>query len=177
MDELLKQMLPDGPEFVIEERAITLDQIRNNHLQDTWQETKKKKNPHYPAFAKRYGKDAPSYELDALPAPVLRQLVREAIQEHVSDADHAEELAEQEADRTELRGIVDRLLKKDVPQPDPWAGEADVWGDDPLDESDKESFSLMITQAQKAQLRELGYTDEQIREMTPAAAHKILGLE
>jgi hypothetical protein len=35
----------------------------------------------------------------------------------------------------------------------------------------------MITQAQKAQLRELGYTDEQIREVTPAAAHKILGLE
>jgi hypothetical protein len=34
----------------------------------------------------------------------------------------------------------------------------------------------MITQAQKERLRELGYTDEQIREMTPAAAHNILGI-
>jgi hypothetical protein len=38
------------------------------------------------------------------------------------------------------------------------------------------TVSLMITQAQKAALRQKGYTDEQIREMTPEAAHRALGL-
>ena len=37
-------------------------------------------------------------------------------------------------------------------------------------------FSLMITQRQKADLRERGYTDEQIRDMTPSEAHRVLGL-
>ena len=34
----------------------------------------------------------------------------------------------------------------------------------------------MITQAQKAQLREKGYTDEQISKMKPADAHNALGI-
>jgi hypothetical protein len=38
------------------------------------------------------------------------------------------------------------------------------------------TVSLMITQAQKAALREKGYTDEQIRELTPEQAHRALGL-
>jgi hypothetical protein len=38
------------------------------------------------------------------------------------------------------------------------------------------SVSLMITQQQKVALRERGYTDEQIRDMTPADAHRALGL-
>jgi hypothetical protein len=37
-------------------------------------------------------------------------------------------------------------------------------------------FSLMITQRQKADLLERGYTDEQIRDMTPHEAHRVLGL-
>jgi hypothetical protein len=36
--------------------------------------------------------------------------------------------------------------------------------------------SLMITRAQRQALRDLGYSAEQIREMTPAKAHDILGL-
>jgi hypothetical protein len=36
--------------------------------------------------------------------------------------------------------------------------------------------SLLITQAQKRALRELGHSDEQIREMPPAVAHRLLGL-
>jgi hypothetical protein len=39
------------------------------------------------------------------------------------------------------------------------------------------SISLIITQAQKAKLRECGFADEQIRNMLPAEAHKILGLD
>jgi hypothetical protein len=36
--------------------------------------------------------------------------------------------------------------------------------------------SLMITRAQKIRLREMGYDDVAIRNMTPAQAHKALGL-
>jgi hypothetical protein len=36
--------------------------------------------------------------------------------------------------------------------------------------------SLMITQQQRADLRERGYSDEQIRDMKPEEAHKVLGL-
>ena len=37
-------------------------------------------------------------------------------------------------------------------------------------------MSFFITKAQKAELRRLGYTEEQIREMTPEDAHRALGL-
>jgi len=54
---------------------------------------------------------------------------------------------------------------------------------DPLPESAEPTskvplagFSLMITRRQKADLRERGYTDEQIRDMTPNEAHRVLGL-
>ena len=40
----------------------------------------------------------------------------------------------------------------------------------------KAGVSLMITRQQKADLRELGYTDQQIREMKPEEAHRVLGL-
>lgn len=36
--------------------------------------------------------------------------------------------------------------------------------------------SLMITRQQKAELRKHGYTDEQIRDMKPEYAHRVLGL-
>lgn len=36
--------------------------------------------------------------------------------------------------------------------------------------------SLMITRQQKADLRDRGYSDEQIRDMKPEEAHKMLGL-
>jgi len=40
----------------------------------------------------------------------------------------------------------------------------------------KAGVSLMITRLQKADLRALGYTDEQIRDMKPEEAHRVLGL-
>jgi len=43
--------------------------------------------------------------------------------------------------------------------------------------SPEAQVSFFITQAQKAQLRERGYTDDQIAHMKPAEAHQILGLE
>ena len=39
-----------------------------------------------------------------------------------------------------------------------------------------EGVSFFVTQAQKDQLRERGYTDEQIREMKPEDAHRALGI-
>jgi len=41
---------------------------------------------------------------------------------------------------------------------------------------DGEGVSFFITQAQKDQIRERGYTDEQIREMKPEDAHRALGI-
>lgn len=38
-------------------------------------------------------------------------------------------------------------------------------------------LSFFITNAQKAKLRERGYSDDQIAHMKPAEAHKILGLK
>lgn len=35
---------------------------------------------------------------------------------------------------------------------------------------------FMITNVQKQQLREMGHTEEAIQEMTPATAHKLLGI-
>ena len=50
---------------------------------------------------------------------------------------------------------------------------------EPSIEANKEAeagMSFFITKAQKAQLRRLGYTDEQIREIKPGDAHMALGL-
>jgi len=50
---------------------------------------------------------------------------------------------------------------------------------EPSMEANKEveaGMSFFITKAQKAELRRLGYTDEQIREMKPQDAHRALGL-
>jgi len=44
------------------------------------------------------------------------------------------------------------------------------------DAKEKEGVSFLITQAQKAQLRDRGFTDEQIRELKPEDAHRALGL-
>ena len=41
---------------------------------------------------------------------------------------------------------------------------------------DSPGVSLLITQAQRCQLRELGFADEQIRGMKPIEAHQILGI-
>ena len=43
-------------------------------------------------------------------------------------------------------------------------------------DEEKAGVSLMITQEQKAALRERGHDDDQIREMKPADAHSVLGI-
>ena len=46
----------------------------------------------------------------------------------------------------------------------------------PLSSSPEAQVSFFITQAKKVQFRERGYSDDQIAEMKPADAHRILGL-
>jgi len=46
----------------------------------------------------------------------------------------------------------------------------------PRAESEKTGISFMITQQEKIRLRELGYSDEEIRDMKPEEAHRALGL-
>jgi hypothetical protein len=46
----------------------------------------------------------------------------------------------------------------------------------PPSSSPEAQVSFFITQAQKAQLRAKGYSDDQITHMKPAEAHQILGL-
>jgi hypothetical protein len=51
-----------------------------------------------------------------------------------------------------------------------------VEGHDVHIDEEKAGVSLMITQEQKAALRERGHDDDQIREMKPADAHSVLGI-
>ena len=49
-------------------------------------------------------------------------------------------------------------------------------GETGLQTEDIEGVPFLITQAQKSRLRELGIDDDQIRDMKPKEAHRILGI-
>jgi hypothetical protein len=71
--------------------------------------------------------------------------------------------------------LVLRRVKRSVREP------AKEQGNPPTEQSAcseraTSSVSLMITQDQKSALRERGYDDEQIREMKPEDAHRVLGI-
>jgi hypothetical protein len=68
-----------------------------------------------------------------------------------------------------------RLRTKPVAPPTPQSNVQDAAAAAPVSSSPQVSF--FITHAQKAQLRDRGYTDEEIAQMKPAQAHKILGVE
>ena len=63
--------------------------------------------------------------------------------------------------------------------PRQWAGLSDDLPPEnvqPAAKAPPAGVSLMITQQQKADLRERGYSDYQIRGMKPEKAHRVLGL-
>jgi hypothetical protein len=70
------------------------------------------------------------------------------------------------------------------PQPDAFADPPDlsehrehVFDDSmTLQKGSETGMSFFITKTQKAELRRLGYSDEEIREMKPEDAHRALGL-
>lgn len=85
-----------------------------------------------------------------------------------------------EPDQVGAQETMSRPVESD---PDPWfpndlvsLGDASQEHAEPISKAPLAAFSLMITRRQKADLRERGYTDEQIRDMTPHEAHRVLGL-
>lgn len=104
------------------------------------------------------------------------------------DKDHAAVFAAafsgrlQSADphRAAAQGTMTRPAETDA---EPWFSKGSAPSDDPLLERAEPTsraplagVSLMITQRQKADLRERGYSDGQIRDMRPEEAHRVLGL-
>ena len=67
-----------GAEFTFERLAVTTEQIERYNLPT---EPTKKKDTRARAFG-----DKPSVELDAIPTPILRDLVRSAIEKHIDPA-------------------------------------------------------------------------------------------
>ena len=87
---------------------------------------------------------------------------------------HAEELGVIEREQAEI-GLLDQMIDAFL----------NKFNSAVLEEKEEESakvigksvgVSLLITQAQRSQLRELGFPEEQIRSMKPIEAHQILGI-
>jgi hypothetical protein len=97
---------------------------------------------------------------------------------------HVEELAALERDQLEI-GTLDQLigafLNKFMDATAP-AAESGTSEEKNVDEEDSNGvqvtagISLLITQAQKRKLQELGIADERIRTMKPNEAHRLLGV-
>jgi hypothetical protein len=90
---------------------------------------------------------------------------------------HAEELQAVEQDQAEIETL-DQLI-------DAIAGKFKIGSSGQNERSGSEqnsdgehteSVSFLITQTQKSKLRELGIGDDQIRNMNPKEAHRILGI-
>jgi hypothetical protein len=208
-EDRLRMMLPMRFEFIVESAAITPTQIEKYELSAAGRDTKVT-DSRTPGFFSEYGNGQLSYELDALPPNVLRQIVLDCIKNHVGDDLHEERLAAEREDRGMIADLVaggpsdyawdhhhfdgpttDPRLNRIIAETDHLLTPVQQVQEDILDRYEAGEFkshkevreaaktayaSLLITQAQKAALRERGYTDEQIREMTPAEAHRILGL-
>ena len=99
-------------------------------------------------------------------------------------ARHAEEIRNADAERAEVETLAQMAadfaekFKKAMTSPyEPAAtGEKDGNGEDSGEVPVVPGVSFFITQAQKSKLREFGIADQQIRDMKPSDAHRILGL-
>jgi hypothetical protein len=86
---------------------------------------------------------------------------------------HAEELGGIEREQAEI-GLLDQMI-------DAFSNKFNSAAPEEKEETAKAigqsvGVSLLITQAQRSQLRELGFHEEQIRSMKPIEAHQILGI-
>jgi hypothetical protein len=97
---------------------------------------------------------------------------------------HAAEIGDLDAERSEIE-ILDQMATafagkfKRLPASPSVAvvpEETDGTAQDSPEVATAPKVSFFITQAQKSKLRELGIADEQIRDMKPSEAHRILGL-
>lgn len=90
---------------------------------------------------------------------------------------HAEELEAVEQDQAEIEtldqliaAIADKFNMGSSDQSERSGGGGDLGAEN------TEGVSFLITQTQKSKLRELGIGDDQIRNMKPKEAHRILGI-
>lgn len=98
-------------------------------------------------------------------------------------ARHAEEIKNLDAERAEVDTLAKMAaafaekFKKPMRSLDERSGPPGMDGNKAASAvSMPPGISLFITQAQKSKLRALGIADQQIRDMKPAEAHRILGL-
>jgi hypothetical protein len=100
-------LMAPAADFIVEPVAITLDQIEQHDLWSAGEDTKTT-DTRTPAFLKKYGATMKSYELDALPAPVLRSLAAAVIRNHVTDEEHTQQLGFEAMQREELAALIHR---------------------------------------------------------------------
>jgi|GraSoiStandDraft_16_1057320.scaffolds.fasta_scaffold256353_3 hypothetical protein len=97
---------------------------------------------------------------------------------------HAEELAALERDQLEIetldqliRAFLNKFIDATALAAEPGTSEEkDVDEEDSNGVQVTASVSLLITQAQRRELQELGIADERIRTMKPNEAHRLLGV-
>jgi hypothetical protein len=95
---------------------------------------------------------------------------------------HTEELRALDGECAEVEEL-ERLIGAVFAKFEVWTGsppashdQHQVNGTDGGQSNSVTGVSFLITQAQKLQLRELGVRDEEIKNMKPAEAHRLLGL-
>jgi hypothetical protein len=98
--EQLNEFCPEARLHFIE-LAVTVEQI------DRWSlpsRPNKVNDPRTKAFKRRYGRQ--STELDAIPAQHLRQIIEDAIREHMPDGDYEALMRQEETERNHLKRLV-----------------------------------------------------------------------
>ena len=116
-----------------------------------------------------------------LPSPPSAQERERSLPFHVAIADGGLEIAGRIKYERDVDNLV-RVLQTIRPLLQQIYGQEPNVADDPLNlaapmTAHKETgMSFIITKAQKAELRQRGYSEEEIREMKPEDAHRALGL-
>ena len=139
-------------------------------------------------------KTAESASEQRLPSPPSAQQREQSLPFHVAIADGGLEIAARIKYERDVDNLV-RVLQTIKPLLQNIYGREPDLVDDPSDPPEIEEhaqgifanpmtahkeaeagISFIITKAQKAELQQRGYSEEQIREMTPEDAHRALGL-
>jgi hypothetical protein len=99
--EELRQICPDATlDFI--ELAVTVEQIEQWNLPSR---PNKIKDPRTKGFQQRYGHARESVELDAIPAERLRQIIEDAIKEHMPDSAYETLMLQEAAERDQLERL------------------------------------------------------------------------
>jgi hypothetical protein len=100
--EQLSEFCPEARlDFV--ELAVTVEQIEQWNLPSR---PNKIKDPRTNGFEQKYGREQESVELDAIPAERLRQIIEDAIKEHMPNGDYEMLMLQEAAERDHLERLV-----------------------------------------------------------------------